>query len=304
MTQDEAFLQAIIESPEDDAPRLVYADYLEEHGQAARAEFIRLQCELAKRPQGDGSNEALAIRGEEIFTEYGNEWLRPLQDLGEDLYFEFHRGFVWGLSAEASRFLDVAEEVLRITPLRHVELFVERGVITRLAESSWLQRLTSLRLRWDEIGPANVRILVASPYLVNLTALDLYDRIIRGGGLKAIAKSPHLGKLRELVLGWNNISWLGVRALAESPLLVHLTYLDLSFNAFGDRGVVALASSPSAAGLSYLGLVGSGVENAGGRALAESPYLISLTSLDLHYSRTSEEVKDLLRARFGNRVHF
>jgi uncharacterized protein (TIGR02996 family) len=50
---DEAFLQAIIESPDDDTPRLVYADWLEEHGQAERAAFIRVQCELARLPEGD-----------------------------------------------------------------------------------------------------------------------------------------------------------------------------------------------------------------------------------------------------------
>ena len=47
MTHDEAFLQAMVETPDDDTPRLVYADWLEENGDADRAEFIRLQCELA-----------------------------------------------------------------------------------------------------------------------------------------------------------------------------------------------------------------------------------------------------------------
>ena len=38
---------AILDAPEDDVPRLAYADWLEEHGYDARAEFIRLQCRLA-----------------------------------------------------------------------------------------------------------------------------------------------------------------------------------------------------------------------------------------------------------------
>src|SRR4051794_6643142 len=53
MTHDEALWQAIIDAPEEDAPRLVYADWLEEHGQPERAEFIRVQCELAKLPECD-----------------------------------------------------------------------------------------------------------------------------------------------------------------------------------------------------------------------------------------------------------
>lgn len=47
---DAAFLATIIERPDDDLPRLLYADWLEEHGQIERAEFIRVQCELANPP--------------------------------------------------------------------------------------------------------------------------------------------------------------------------------------------------------------------------------------------------------------
>ena len=32
MKYDDAFLQSILENPDDDAPRLIYADYLEERG--------------------------------------------------------------------------------------------------------------------------------------------------------------------------------------------------------------------------------------------------------------------------------
>jgi uncharacterized protein (TIGR02996 family) len=45
----DGFLQAIVENPDDDTPRLVYADWLDEHGDPARTEFIRrrLLTELA-----------------------------------------------------------------------------------------------------------------------------------------------------------------------------------------------------------------------------------------------------------------
>lgn len=51
MTHHDAFLADIIANPEDDTPRLIYADWLEEHGgqpERERAEFIRVQCQLAK----------------------------------------------------------------------------------------------------------------------------------------------------------------------------------------------------------------------------------------------------------------
>jgi uncharacterized protein (TIGR02996 family) len=46
MTRAAAFLQAILADPDDDAPRLVDADWLDERGDPARGEFIRVQCQL------------------------------------------------------------------------------------------------------------------------------------------------------------------------------------------------------------------------------------------------------------------
>lgn len=43
-----ALLRTILTHPDDDAPRLVYADWLEEHGEPERAAFVRAQIELAK----------------------------------------------------------------------------------------------------------------------------------------------------------------------------------------------------------------------------------------------------------------
>ena len=53
MSDAEALLRAILDAPEDDAPRLVYADWLDEHGDDARAAFIRAQVELARLAPDD-----------------------------------------------------------------------------------------------------------------------------------------------------------------------------------------------------------------------------------------------------------
>jgi uncharacterized protein (TIGR02996 family) len=45
-----ALLRAIREAPADDAPRLVLAEWLDENGEPGPAEFIRVQCELARLP--------------------------------------------------------------------------------------------------------------------------------------------------------------------------------------------------------------------------------------------------------------
>ncbi|HYT89745.1 MAG TPA: TIGR02996 domain-containing protein, partial [Gemmataceae bacterium] len=75
MTDVDALLQAIHDNPDEDGPRLAYSDWLEEHGDAAdriRAEFIRLQCELAR--QGADAPQALSDRVEELLAAHREEW--------------------------------------------------------------------------------------------------------------------------------------------------------------------------------------------------------------------------------------
>lgn len=54
MSDEEAFLNAIRASPDDDAPRLVYADWLDEHGQPEKAGYLRTEAALGAQGHGDG----------------------------------------------------------------------------------------------------------------------------------------------------------------------------------------------------------------------------------------------------------
>ena len=62
-----AFVAAIVAEPADDTPRLVAADFLEEHGEPDRAAFIRVQIELARLDASElgGSREADELRKKE-----------------------------------------------------------------------------------------------------------------------------------------------------------------------------------------------------------------------------------------------
>src|SRR5262245_29358875 len=89
MSDRDALFQAILAAPADDAPRLVFADWLDENGDPDRAEFIRVQCRMARlqfyEPEyivlGDGAAQ-LFVRH---MTEWRFPWLPPRQ--------EFRRGF-------------------------------------------------------------------------------------------------------------------------------------------------------------------------------------------------------------------
>lgn len=58
MNNEDGFLHAIMETPDDDVPRLVYADWLEEHGDP-RAELIRVQCAEARLAADDQDRHAV-----------------------------------------------------------------------------------------------------------------------------------------------------------------------------------------------------------------------------------------------------
>lgn len=62
MTDRELLLKAVLANPEEDLPRLMYADEIEE-SEPARAEFIRLQCELAKTPEWLDRSETKSLKG-------------------------------------------------------------------------------------------------------------------------------------------------------------------------------------------------------------------------------------------------
>ena len=106
MTHADAFLQDILAHPDDDAPRLIFADWLEEQGDAAgvaRAEFIRVQCALAG-PLPPERRAELMRREQQILNEWGKEWVRPIRRLVRS--WEFHRGFIDDVAMWADTFLE------------------------------------------------------------------------------------------------------------------------------------------------------------------------------------------------------
>src|SRR5438046_849825 len=142
MTHDEAFLADIREHPDDDVPRLVYADWLDENGQSDRAELIRVQIELASMPETARAEE-LRQRQDALLKEHAQEWLGPLRRIVAA--HEYRRGFVESVALTATRFLSRGDVLFRHAPLRAVEL----------------------RDAAEHVGD-----LAASPHLANLRALD------------------------------------------------------------------------------------------------------------------------------------
>src|SRR5881275_1349595 len=92
MPDEIAFLRTILEDPDADGPRLVYADWLEEHGETARAEFIRVQIELARLGPTDERRTPLQERESELLKRYARRWQRRVGTWVRDV--QFRRGII------------------------------------------------------------------------------------------------------------------------------------------------------------------------------------------------------------------
>jgi uncharacterized protein (TIGR02996 family) len=175
MTGD--FLQAIIDAPEDDAPRLVYADWLEDNGQPERAEFIRVQIELEPhrfeidRPR---VRELLA-REDDLLHLYREEWLGLAPSAGPDLYGPFcRRGVPEVVAVSLDVLLGHGHELLAAHPtLREVAVFDVQGRCDELARCPLLDRVATLEVA-DWLAEEDGRALLASPLFRRLPAVRLW----------------------------------------------------------------------------------------------------------------------------------
>ncbi len=279
----EALYQAILADPEDDAPRLIYADWLEENGDPDRAEFIRVQMELARLPDKDARGNSLRVREKELWAGHRDAWLMDLPEpLRQKKTFvkalKFHRGFLEELHLQAYTWALHAARLFARFPIYRVRL---SGAVTpdhvgRLVVIPQLTRIRELSLEWCQFEQPRktLQILFNTPFFSGVTRLSL----------RASIDSQELG------------------LLLASPLLAHLRVLDLSFAGVGRTGVEALAGSPGVARLRALSLAGTSIGDAGAKALAASPHLGALEWLDLRDVNLGGRARAALQERFGDRV--
>ncbi len=306
MSLEDAFLQDILEHPDDDVPRLVYADWLSERGDP-RGEFIRAQVELARMAEDDPRRDELEDCEAELERRWGEEWARPLA--GRAKQWQFRRGFldaVWvtaeQLEARDGNLFRVAlvnavnldwigppggvlfhPRMGLVTSLRiHFE-HIGDGVARALAESPWLANLVALNLSHNDIGDEGARAIAFSPHLAGLTSLELsFNRGITDRGAEALAASPHLGRLRSLDVGFCSLTPDGAWALGMSPALASLRSFGLGGVGGRDAGLrVLLSTAPSPDRFEALSLEGCGITAEGAGFLAGCEYLTGLRRLRL-----------------------
>jgi uncharacterized protein (TIGR02996 family) len=293
----DALLAAIIADPADDLPRLAMADWLDENGQPDRAQFIRLQLELARLPDDDPNSKALSHRTARLLHRHGLEWTEPFVACGL-ARLEHRRGFVEkALIENEGLFVDNHARVAGLAPLRDIcfdwdcdprEQEDEPVGLLRLLESPALARITKLDMG-DADGMPLLESLLSCPHLTGASTLVANCQTGDGGAEVAslIACSPRLRRLRSLRILAYDTGDEGLHALANARHLAKLEELSLgdaeggSSAEIGPDGVNSLVRSRYLRRLRSLDLCGNPIGDDGASALASAPHLKALQKLTI-----------------------
>jgi uncharacterized protein (TIGR02996 family) len=334
-----ALLRAICDNPDEDTPRLAYADWLDEQGgesNEARAEFIRLQ--IAEAAKSDDPDERIFTDQEtELFRPHFEKWATEAPTFpgvsvwtGNSYGNGYIRGFPYRLYAKSVRsYLKAAPELFPRMPVTRVrfETFTPK-TSEELARSPWVSRIQyldqlngipsetlaalgssphmgNLRRVLLRGGPIeSMQVFLANPSLTRLTGFDTMQSSWLGSGIvAALLASPSARVLEKVSLFMNGI---GADAVANIPALVQLPKLrelNLGDNRnLGDGGLSALAGATSA-GAVLVWYSQNNVTDRGAAALLEGPFMRGPARfVGVPHNRISDAMKAKLKKAFGDRI--
>ncbi len=190
---------AVLANPDADEPRDRLAELWIRAGDP-RGELISVQMKLA-RQQDNGPQ--LRKRARKMIEKHGRQWSGGIADLVDKFYFR--RGFVEHIKVEASVFLQIAETLYALAPIRHLTLTGAHAVANDLFASPHLSRIVSIALEHCELTDDDAILMAASPHLSRVRWLALGWNEIGRPGLDAIVSSEHLKQIQYLVLKFNRV---------------------------------------------------------------------------------------------------
>ncbi len=205
MDAEAGFLAAIAANPDDDQERLVFADWLEEHGESTRAEFIRVSCQFDPfRERFDDllidAHRRRLHELQRLHEEIEEAWRESLHPpLGWNVTVEWRRGFVDTLELPAPWFVEYGDLFRERYPLlRKLVLFRLNGWGQPLAACKALEGIREIELPcWYDTADAEA--------LANSSHVDAVERLVLWSGgseeqAALLARSQAWPKLREVHL--------------------------------------------------------------------------------------------------------
>jgi uncharacterized protein (TIGR02996 family) len=281
-----AFWKAICAEPDDDTPRLVFADWLDEQGDPAseaRAEFIRAQVERAGlEPWADRALE-LRFRERQLLREHRDGWLDRLPKWVNRAAVGFRRGMPNRFNTTAREYLRNAGGVAKNTPLQSMWFSgLDADVAVKMAALPGLARMRSLRLGGGSW--ASWEALLASPHLTGLRALGLGDDAdwVPLSMFLDVLRLPAARVVRRFELEARGPGAGLLGTLAEAPF-DDLRHLRVTVDAVDPPRLAELLNSPAAGRLESL-FFGKTLNPGALTGLTAAPELPRLKSLTLALS--------------------
>jgi uncharacterized protein (TIGR02996 family) len=312
MTDGDALYQAILAAPDDDAPRLVWADWLDEHGQPDRAEFVRLQCELANLDPGDRRIDELTEQFGRL-TVNREAWTAGLGPYARNC--GFWRGLPDWFELSTGRLVAALTELRRQVPAQCLSLTLSGGGHPELSNWVGLEPIRCLNVTEADADPFYPESslpgwvwLIHSSRLRGLRSFraDMVDTSV---GFISALRGTDWPDLRELGLRirpaplreppptpWQERPPPPWQDLAEAPWFPKLRSLDVRDCRLGDDGLDRLLGGSPPLALTRLNLGANDLTPTGVRRLASSRALARLRRLALGQNDVGTAAADLLRS--------
>ena len=194
---------ALVAHPDEDTPRLAYADWLDENGDPDRAAFIRTQCRLADLPPNDPDWVDLREQQDELVARLRSRFLTNLAGKPDRFYTglyllgdheePFRRGFPYFIGCQTSgsqwtrdevtRVVDGLTRLVRTTTLRGFQPYtIPIDRLIDLLSAPVIAELTGLAIapegtpgNWEAENATLYRHLVTNPSLRRVKHLYLYQ---------------------------------------------------------------------------------------------------------------------------------
>jgi uncharacterized protein (TIGR02996 family) len=327
---ERALLTAVAAAPDEDTPRLAYADFLDERGDTPasdRASLIRLQVraerDLSARSGWDRVDEEHRRFWAEMdrrkygyqppTVRVGRRKLTPVPptafDRAQELLARYEEPWAEPFDQWLRRFSDAGMEAAYLNFRRG---FLHRFTMRVDGFRKFAARLFTMapvvELWFPEEGDRYGR-LADRRELARVRALDLRSHMATPGaedGMEELLRSPHLAGLKCLTTHGPSESGSepsGLRALLGPHHLANLETLHLDSHV-QDEFLRALAASAQLPGLTALLVPQATIRPETAAALADSPGLKSLQLLDLSDAQVTPRARRRLEERFGAGVRF
>ena len=288
-SRKDALIQAVLDDPDADLPRQVYADERTLHHDP-RGELILLDLALAK-PLSIRKRALLAARRKALLAEQGKAWFPYKVGAARR-----RGGFLEAVTATLSQLTgEASAELFASQPIVEVTVTGVEGLAgaKRLVKAPWLARVRHLVVR-GALGDEGFAALVAAPNAQQLHALN-----VTANGIKSLA--PLVGNLphcRVLALTGNPIGDAGAAQLAGWTHLPQVETLYLSKCGLTSKGVQAVLAI-AMPGLEKLCLSSNALKDKVGEVVAtNAKHVPNLVRLELKDASISiEAVEAMMKAK-------